>query len=166
MATIKSGQQKITACLWFNENAEEAVKFYLSVFKNSKRREVTYYGENQPMPEGTVLTIRFQIEGQEFLALNGGPHFRFTEAVSFVMNCKTQKEIDFYWEKLSKGGEKSMCGWLKDKFGLSWQVAPTIIGEMVTDKNEERASRVMQAILRMQKIDIQTLKDAYAGKKK
>jgi predicted 3-demethylubiquinone-9 3-methyltransferase (glyoxalase superfamily) len=163
MATIKNNQQKITACLWFDNNAEEAVKFYTSVFKNSKKGDVSYYSENAPMPKGTVLTIRFQIEGQEFLALNGGPYFKFTEAVSFVVNCKTQKEIDYYWETLSKGGAKVECGWLKDKFGLSWQVVPTIINELITDKNAEKSSRVMQAIWKMKKLDIKTLKQAYAG---
>jgi len=165
MATIKSDQQKITPCLWFNENAEEAVKFYTSVFKNSKKGAVSHYGEGAPMPKGTVLTIKFQIERQEFLALNGGPHFKFTEAVSFIVNCKTQKEIDYYWEELSKGGTKVECGWLKDKFGLSWQVAPTIMSELMSDKNAEKSSRVMQAILKMKKLDIETLKKAYAGPK-
>ena len=162
MATIKNSQ-KITPCLWFNNNAEEAVKFYTSVFKNSKKGTVTYYGENAPMPKGTVLTVTFQIEGQEFLALNGGPHFKFTEAVSFVVNCKTQKEIDYYWEALSEGGAKVECGWLKDKFGLSWQVAPTIISKMMANKNPGKSSKVMQAILKMKKLDIKTLKEAYAG---
>ena len=162
MATIKNSQ-KITPCLWFNNNPEEAVKFYTSVFKNSKKGTVTYYGENAPMPKATVLTVTFQIEGQEFLALNGGPHFKFTEAVSFVVNCKTQKEIDYYWEALSEGGAKVECGWLKDKFGLSWQVAPTIISKMMADKNPGKSSKVMQAILKMKKLDIKTLKEAYAG---
>ena len=166
MATIKANQQKITACLWFNNNAEEAVKFYTSVFKNAKKVNVSYYGEGAPMPKGTVLTITFQIEGQEFLALNGGPHFKFTEAISFIVHCKTQKEIDYYWEELSKGGAKVECGWLKDKFGLSWQVVPTIISEMMTGKNAEKSSRVMQAILKMKKLDIKTLKQAYAGHSK
>lgn len=155
--------QKITPCLWFNSNAEEAVKFYLSVFKNSKKGRVSYYGENAPMPKGTVLTVAFQLEGQEFLALNGGPHFKFTEAISLIVNCTTQKEIDYYWEALSEGGVKVECGWLKDKFGLSWQVVPTIISKMMTDKNAEKSSRVMQAILKMKKLDIKTLKQAYAG---
>ena len=164
MATIKSGKQRITACLWFNRNTEEAVKFYTSVFKKSKRGKASYYGKNAPMPEGTVLTIPFKLEGQDFLALNGGPDFKFTEAISLIINCKTQKEIDYYWEKLSKGGEKVQCGWLKDKFGLSWQVVPTMINKMLTDKNAEKSSRVMQAILRMKKIDIKTLEKAYSGK--
>jgi predicted 3-demethylubiquinone-9 3-methyltransferase (glyoxalase superfamily) len=165
MAIIKSNQPKITPCLWFNDNAEEAVKFYTSVFKKSKKGKVSHYGENAPMPKGTVLTVVFQIEGQEFLALNGGPYFNFTEAISFVINCKTQKELDYYWEKLSKGGAKVQCGWLKDKFGVSWQVVPTVINEMITDKDSEKSSRVMQAILKMKKIDIKTLEQAYKGKK-
>ena len=290
---------KITPCLWFNDNAEEAVKFYTSILKNSKKGKASRYGEGAPMPKGTVLTVTFQIEGQEFLALNGGPYFKFTpaislfvqcktehdiddlfkklssggeilmpldkypfsekyafvkdkfgvawqlmlthtqqhiapcllfvgkdhgkaeaairfytsvfkhasvqhlhhyeegegtqvgtvkhasfllegqefmamdgagahaftfnESISFVVNCKTQKEIDYYWEKLSKGGAKVQCGWLKDKFGISWQVVPTIISEMLTDKNAEKSSRVMQAILKMKKLDIKSLKQAYAG---
>ncbi|MEP6594818.1 MAG: VOC family protein [Ginsengibacter sp.] len=162
MATIKNSQ-KITPCLWFDSNAEEAVKFYTSVFKNPKKAGVSYYGENAPMPKGTVLTVTFQIEGQDFLALNGGPHFKFTEAISFVVNCKTQKEIDYYWEALSEGRAKVECGWLKDKCALSWQVVPTIISKMMTDKNAEKSSRVMQAILKMKKLDIRTLKEAYAG---
>jgi predicted 3-demethylubiquinone-9 3-methyltransferase (glyoxalase superfamily) len=165
MATIKSTQQKITPCLWFNDNAEDAVKFYTSVFKKSKKGKVSRYGEGAPLPAGTALTVVFQIEGQEFLALNGGPYFHFTEAVSFVVNCKTQEEMDYYWEKLSKGGSKQQCGWLKDKFGLSWQIAPTVIAEMLTDKDPEKTSRVMQAILKMKKIDLKKLKQAYQGSK-
>ena len=163
MATIKSKHQKITPCLWFNDNAEEAVKFYVSVFKKSKKGKVSRYGEGAPLPKGTALTVTFQIDGQEFLALNGGPHFKFTEAVSFIVKCKTQKEIDYYWEKLSNGGSEVECGWLKDKFGLSWQVVPAILSGMMTDKKSEKSSRVMQAILKMKKLDIKTLKDAYAG---
>lgn len=163
MASIKSDQKKITPCLWFNNNAEEAVGFYTSVFKNSKKGKITRYGEGAPLPKGTVLTISFQIEGQEFLALNGGPYFKFTEAISFIVNCKTQKEIDYYWEKLSKGGTKVQCGWLKDKFGLSWQIVPGIINEMMTDKDAEKSSRVMQAILKMKKLNINKLKQAYRG---
>jgi predicted 3-demethylubiquinone-9 3-methyltransferase (glyoxalase superfamily) len=164
MASINANQSKITICLWFNSNAEEAVTFYTSVFKKSKIGKASYYGKNAPMPEGTVLTIPFRLEGQEFLALNGGPDFKFTEAISLIVNCSTQKEIDYYWEKLSKRGEKVQCGWLKDKFGLSWQVVPTIVNEMLTDKNAEKSSRVMQAILKMKKINIKTLNKAYSGK--
>jgi predicted 3-demethylubiquinone-9 3-methyltransferase (glyoxalase superfamily) len=163
MAAINSIQQKITPCLWFDGNAEEAVDFYTSVFKNSKKEIVSHYGEGAPMPKGTVLTIRFQIETQEFLALNGGPFFKFTEAVSFVINCETQEEIDYYWEQLSAGGTKVECGWLKDKFGVSWQVVPTVLGEMMTDKDEEKSSRVMQALMKMKKLDLKSLKQAYAG---
>jgi len=160
MATIKT--QAITPCLWFDANAEEAVKFYTSVFKNAKKGALTRYGEGAPLPKGTVLTISFKILGQEFLALNGGPQFKFTEAVSFIVNCKTQKEIDYYWEKLSAGGgQKSQCGWLKDKFGLSWQVAPSeLLSKMLTDK--KRAGAVFQAIMPMKKLDIKTLKEAYS----
>jgi predicted 3-demethylubiquinone-9 3-methyltransferase (glyoxalase superfamily) len=164
MATIKRQQQKITPCLWFSDNAEEAVTFYLTVFKNSKKGKVSHYGEDAPLPKGTVLTIEFQIAGQKFLALNGGPIFKFTEAVSFVVNCETQKEIDYYWEKLSKGGAKVECGWLKDKFGLSWQIVPTVLGEMMSSKSSEKSSRVMQAIMKMTKLDIKRLEKAYQGK--
>jgi predicted 3-demethylubiquinone-9 3-methyltransferase (glyoxalase superfamily) len=166
MATIKSQQQKITPCLWFDTNAEEAVNFYISIFKNAKKGKISRYGEGAPLPKGTVLTISFQIAGQKFMALNGGPYFKFTEAVSFVVNCETQKEIDYYWEKLSKGGAKVECGWLKDKFGLSWQIVPTILSELMTDKNSGKSSRVMQAILKMKKLDIKTLQKAFQGNKK
>jgi len=165
MATIKR-QQKITPFLWFNNNAEEAVKFYISVFKNSKKGKVSYFAEGTPMPKGSVMTVMFQIEGQEFLAFNGWPIFTFTEAISFVVNCKTQKEIDYYWEKLSKGGAKSACGWLKDKFGVSWQVVPEMISEMLTDENIEKSTRAMQAIWKMKKINMKTLQEAFKGTKK
>ncbi|MFL5728688.1 MAG: VOC family protein [Cytophagaceae bacterium] len=163
MATIKS-QQKIKACLWFDANAAEAAKFYTSVFKNSKIGKTSYYGEGGPMPKGTVLVVDFQIAGQKFMALNGGPYFKFSEAVSFVVNCDTQKEIDYYWEKLSKGGTKSECGWLKDKFGLSWQVVPTVLSELISSKSAGKSSRVMQALLQMKKLDIKALEKAYQGK--
>jgi predicted 3-demethylubiquinone-9 3-methyltransferase (glyoxalase superfamily) len=171
MATIKS-HQKITPFLSFDRNAEEAVKFYVSVFsagpggKNSKIGKVSYYGEGTSIPAGTVMTVMFKIEGQQFFALNGGPNFKFTEAISFMVNCKTQNEIDYYWEKLSKGGTKVQCGWLKDKFGVSWQVVPTIISEIITDKNAEKNTRVMQAIMKMKKLNIKTLEQAYNGKNK
>jgi predicted 3-demethylubiquinone-9 3-methyltransferase (glyoxalase superfamily) len=155
--------QKITPFLWFDNNAEEAVNFYISVFINSKVLSTTRYGEAGPGPAGTVLTAAFQLQGQEFIALNGGPHFKFTEAVSFSVNCETQEEVDEYWEKLSEGGEKGRCGWLKDKFGLSWQVNPAVLGEMLQDKDPEKAKRVMEAMLQMDKIDIPTLKKAYEG---
>jgi predicted 3-demethylubiquinone-9 3-methyltransferase (glyoxalase superfamily) len=153
--------QKITPFLWFDDQAEEAMKFYVSIFKHSKVLGVARYGETGPGPKGTVMTARFQLEGQEFVALNGGPQFKFTEAISFLVNCETQEEVDYFWEKLSDGGEKSRCGWLKDKFGLSWQVVPTVLSEMLQDKNAQKSQRVMKAMLQMDKIDIQGLKRAY-----
>ncbi len=153
--------QKITPFLWFDGNAEEAMNFYTSIFKNSKIVNVAHYGEAGPGPKGTVMAGTFQLEGQEFIALNGGPRFKFTEAISFVVNCKTQEEVDKYWEKLSEGGEKSKCGWLKDKYGLSWQVVPTVLDEMLQDKDPAKAKRVMEAMLQMDKIDIKKLKQAY-----
>jgi predicted 3-demethylubiquinone-9 3-methyltransferase (glyoxalase superfamily) len=164
MATIKSPQEKITPCLWFNDNGEEAAKFYISVFKNSKIGKISRYGEGAPLPKGTALVVNFQLAGQKFMALNGGPHFKFTEAISFVVNCETQKEIDYYWEKLSKGGAKVECGWLKDKYGLSWQIVPNILGELISGKNPEKSSRMMQALWKMKKLDIKKLKEAYEGK--
>jgi predicted 3-demethylubiquinone-9 3-methyltransferase (glyoxalase superfamily) len=161
MKSINSS--KITPCLWFNNNAEEAVKYYLSVFKNSKAIVTTRYGKNAPMPEGSVLTIKFQLEGQDFLALNGGPTFTFSEAISFIVNCETQKEIDEFWNKLSAGGTTQQCGWLKDKFGVSWQIVPVILNEMIQDSNTERSNRVMQALMQMVKLDIEKLKIAYRG---
>ena len=156
--------QKITPFLWFNGQAEEAVKFYTSIFKNSKIGNVSRYGEEAAkvsgIPAGTVMTAAFQLEGQEFVALNGGPQFPFTEAISFVVNCETQEELDRYWEKLSAGGKEVQCGWLKDKFGVSWQVVPTILGQLLQDKDRVKAGRVMNAMLQMKKIDIATLKRA------
>ena len=157
-------KQKITPFLWFNDNAEEAINFYTSIFKNSKIGSVARYGEAGPGPKGSVMTATFQIEGQEFITLNGGPHFKFTEAISFVVDCDTQEEVDEFWEKLSAGGEKSRCGWLKDKFGLSWQVVPNILGKLMQDKDAERANKVMQAILQMDKLDIKLLEQAYNRK--
>jgi predicted 3-demethylubiquinone-9 3-methyltransferase (glyoxalase superfamily) len=156
--------QKITPFLWFDDNAEEAIKFYKSVFKDSKIGKVARYGEAGPGPKGTVMTATFEIEGQEFIALNGGPQFKFSEAISFVVNCKTQKEVDYFWEKLSDGGEKSQCGWLKDKFGLSWQIVPTALPKMLSDRDAKRSQRVMKAMLQMKKIDIAALKRAYESK--
>jgi len=156
--------QKITPFLWFDNNAEEAVNFYVSLFKNSKVLSITRYGEAGPGPAGTVLTAAFQLQGQEFIALNGGPQFKFTEAISFSVNCETQEEVDQYWEKLSEGGEKGRCGWLKDKYGLSWQVNPVVLGEMLQDEDPEKAKRVMEAMLQMDKLDIETLKKAYEGR--
>ena len=160
--------QKITPCLWFDNQAEEAVKFYASIFKNSKVGRIVRYGEAgakvSGRPKGTVMTVKFQLQGQEFLALNGGPHFKFTEAISFIVNCETQEEIDEMWEKLSEGGEKGRCAWLKDKYGLSWQIVPPVLGEMLQDKDAKKSERVMKAMLQMDKLDIKTLKQAYEQK--
>jgi predicted 3-demethylubiquinone-9 3-methyltransferase (glyoxalase superfamily) len=160
--------QKITPCLWFDSQAEGAVNFYTSIFKNSKIGSVARYGEAgakaSGRPKGTVMTITFKLEGQEFLALNGGPIFKFTEAISFIVNCETQKELDRLWEKLSEGGdEKSQqCGWLKDRYGVSWQIVPSVLGKMLQGKDAGKAERVMKAMLQMKKINIKTLKQAYA----
>jgi predicted 3-demethylubiquinone-9 3-methyltransferase (glyoxalase superfamily) len=156
--------RKITPFLWFDAEAEEAMNFYVSIFPNSKVLSVTRYGDTGPGPKGTVVTANFQLNGQQFTALNGGPLFKFTEAVSFVVNCETQEEVDKFWEKLSEGGEKSRCGWLKDKYGLSWQIVPTVLTEMMQDKDSEKSQRVMNALLQMDKIDIQRLKQAYEQK--
>ena len=153
--------QKITPFLWFDGKAEEAMNFYIAIFKNSKILSVTRYGEAGPGPKGTVMTAKFDLNGQEFVALNGGPQFTFTEAISFVVNCETQQEVDELWEKLSEGGQKSKCGWLKDKYGLSWQVVPTALIEMLQDKDAKKSNRVMQAMLQMGKIEIETLRRAY-----
>ena len=161
MAAIKHLPQKISTCLWFNDNAEQAVNFYTSVFKNSSIGSFTYYGENAPMPEGTILTIPFQLEGQEFLALNGGPAFTFNEAISFIVNCDTQNEIDEYWEKLLEGGKAQMCGWLKDQYGLSWQIVPTLLGEMLQSKDSKKVNSVFQCVMQMVKPDIEKLKNAF-----
>lgn len=155
--------QKITPFLWFNDNAEEAVNFYVSVFKNSKVLSVSRYGEAGPGPKGKVMTATFQLEGQQFIALNGGPQFKFTEAISLFVNCETQQEVDEVWEKLSAGGEEGRCGWLKDRYGLSWQIIPTALGEMLGDKHRARVKRVMDAMLQMDKIDVARLKQAYDG---
>jgi predicted 3-demethylubiquinone-9 3-methyltransferase (glyoxalase superfamily) len=160
--------QKITPCLWFDNNAEEAAKFYVSIFKNSKVEHVTRYGEAgakvSGRPKGSVMTATFEIEGQKFMALNGGPHFQLSEAISFIVNCGTQEEIDDFWEKLSAGGEKGVCGWLKDKYGLSWQIVPTVLAEMMQDKDSGKTNRVMEAIMHMKKIDIARLEQAYRQK--
>ncbi|MGH9429317.1 MAG: VOC family protein, partial [Terriglobia bacterium] len=152
--------QKITPFLWFNDQAEEAMNFYVSIFKNSKVLSVARYGEGGPGPKGTVMTAKFQLDGQGFIALNGGPHFKVTEAISFSVDCKTQEEVDEFWEKLSAGGEEGQCGWLKDKYGLSWQINPTILGELLNDPDPQRSKRVMEAMLKMKKIDIKALKQA------
>ena len=153
--------QKITPFLWFDDKAEEASRFYVSIFKNSKVGSISRYGDEGPGPKGTVMVAKFELDGQEFLALNGGPQFTFSPAVSFVVNCKSQEEVDQYWEKLSEGGEKVQCGWLKDKYGLSWQVVPTILSELLQDKDAAKSQRVMKAMLQMKKIDIEGLKRAY-----
>jgi predicted 3-demethylubiquinone-9 3-methyltransferase (glyoxalase superfamily) len=154
--------QKIHPFLWFNDSAEEAVKFYLSVFKNSKMTTITRYQEGGMGPAGSVMTIAFQLDGQEFVALNGGPSYTITPAISFVVNCDTQEEIDYYWDKLSDGGLKVQCGWLQDKFGVSWQVVPPILIELLSDPDAAKSQRVMQAMLKMIKLDINELKRAAA----
>jgi predicted 3-demethylubiquinone-9 3-methyltransferase (glyoxalase superfamily) len=158
--------QKITHHLWFDNNAEEAAKFYTSIFKNSKIIGITHYGESAAevsgRPKGTVMTVRFELEGQEFMALNGGPLFKFSPAISFLVSCETQEEVDNLWEKLSEGGEVEQCGWLKDKFGVSWQIVPNVLGEMVQDKDAKKSERVIKAMLQMKKLDIQGLRKAYA----
>jgi len=156
--------QKITPFLWFDNNVEEAVNHYLSIFKNSKIVTVVRYGDAGPGPKGSVMTIAFQLEGQDFIALNGGPIFKFTEAISLSVDCKTQQEVDELWEKLSDAGQKGQCGWLKDKFGLSWQINPSVLVEMLQDKDAEKSQRVMQAMLQMGKIDIARLRQAYEQK--
>ncbi|MBA2369829.1 MAG: VOC family protein [Candidatus Protochlamydia sp.] len=160
--------QKINPCLWFNCNAEEAVNFYLSIFKNSKINQIARYGnagfEIHKMKSGTVMTIEFELLGQVYVALNGGPDFKFTEAVSFIVNCETQEEVDELWEKLSEGGGKGPCGWLKDKYRLSWQIVPTILGKMFQDEDAEKRDRVMAAMLQMKKLDIKILEQAYNEK--
>jgi predicted 3-demethylubiquinone-9 3-methyltransferase (glyoxalase superfamily) len=157
----------ITPCLWFDNQAEEAARFYTSIFENSKLGTISYYGEAgskaSGRPKGSVMTVEFELDGRKFLALNGGPEFKFTEAISLVANCKNQDEVDEIWSGLTAGGSESVCGWLKDRYGLSWQVTPTILQEMIEDDDPERADRVMAAMLTMRKIDIATLKEAYEG---
>jgi predicted 3-demethylubiquinone-9 3-methyltransferase (glyoxalase superfamily) len=154
--------QKITPFLWFDGQAEEAAKFYVSIFKNSRLGTISYYGDAGPGPKGSVMSVTFQLEGQEFFALNGGPHFTFSPAISFFVNCETQEEVDDLWERLSTGGEKQQCGWLKDKYGLSWQIIPTVLGELLRDKDPKKATNVMKAMMQMGKIDIKRLKQAAA----
>jgi predicted 3-demethylubiquinone-9 3-methyltransferase (glyoxalase superfamily) len=153
--------QKITPFLWFDDKAEEAANFYVSIFKNSKVGRATRYGEGGPGPKGKVMSVTFELDGQEFYALNGGPMFSFTPAISFFVNCDTQQEVDELWGKLSAGGEESRCGWLKDKYGLSWQIIPSALSKMLQDKDREKAKRVMDAMLQMGKIDISRLQQAY-----
>src|ERR1700756_4354291 len=152
--------QKIVTFLWFDNQAEEAANLYVSVFKNSKIGTVRRYGKAGPGPEGSVMTVTFQLEGQEFYALNAGPHFKFTPAISLFMNCESQEEVDELWEKLSAGGRKDRCGWLTDKFGLSWQIIPSVLGELLNDKDAEKSQRVMKAMRKMDKIEIDALKQA------
>jgi predicted 3-demethylubiquinone-9 3-methyltransferase (glyoxalase superfamily) len=166
---MQTGRQKITPFLWFDNQAEEAVIFYISIFKNSRIVSVTHYGEEgadaSGRPKGTVMTVAFQLDGQEFVALNGGPYFKFTEAISFVVNCESQNEVDYYWENLSEGGDEKaqQCGWLKDKYGVSWQIVPTVLSELLNDPDPDKSRRAMKAMLPMKKIDIEMLKKAVAG---
>lgn len=153
--------QKLTPCLWFDDKAEEAVHFYVSIFKNSKKGGVTYFGESGPRPKDMVMTVSFELDGTEFLALNGGPEFNFTPAISFIVNCETQKEIDTLWEKLSAGGAPGQCGWLTDKYGVSWQIVPTILPSLMLSKDARKSERVMKALLQMTKLDIKKLTQAF-----
>ncbi len=155
--------QKITPFLWFDNQAEEAMNFYVSIFKNSKVGTVSRYGDAGPGPKGSVMVANFQLNGQEFMALNGGPQYKFTEAISFFVNCETQEEVDELWEKLSAGGQEIQCGWLKDKYGLCWQIVPTILLQMLSDKDPQKSQRVMKAMMQMIKIDIKDLQKAYDG---
>ena len=158
--------QKITPFLWFDGNAEEAANFYISIFKNSKMGTISRYGDAGPGAKGSVMSVTFQLEGQEFFALNGGPQFKFTPAISLFVNCETQQEVDDLWEKLSAGGRTDRCGWLQDKFGLSWQIIPAVLGQLLGDKDPQRAKRAMQAMLQMTKIDINKLQQAAAADSK
>jgi predicted 3-demethylubiquinone-9 3-methyltransferase (glyoxalase superfamily) len=163
MASInKFIMQKITPSLWFDKQAEEAVKFYTSIFKNSRIASVTRYGEAGPGPKGSVMTVTFDLEGQAFMAINGGPYYTLSPAISFLVNCKTQEEVDELWEKLSAGGEVVQCGWLKDKYGISWQIVPTILDELLNDPDPVKSQKVMKAMLQMKKISIEGLQKAYA----
>ena len=153
--------QKITPFLWFDNKAEEAMRFYTSIFKNSKVGEIRRYGDAGPGPKGSVMSTTFVLEGQEFIALNGGPHFKFTPTISLFVNCETQEEVDELWSKLSAGGRIDRCGWLQDKYGLSWQIIPKALGEMLADKDPEKSQSVMKAMLQMDKIDVKRLKEAY-----
>ncbi len=152
---------KITPFLWFDAQAEEAMNFYCSIFPNSKPGSVSRYGEGAPLPSGNVTSVTFELEGQEFMALNGGPHFQFSPAISLFVNCETQAEVDDLWEKLSQGGEKQQCGWLRDKFGVSWQIIPVALGQMLQDPDKKKSQNVMEAMLQMHKIDLHVLREAY-----
>jgi predicted 3-demethylubiquinone-9 3-methyltransferase (glyoxalase superfamily) len=156
--------QKLSTCLWFDGKAEEAMNFYTSIFKDSKKGKISRYGDRAHFPKGTVMVATFELLGHDFMALNGGPQFTFSPAISFVVNCETQEEVDEFWEKLSAGGEKVQCGWLKDKYGVSWQIVPTILAQLMSDKDASKTQRVMQALMQMKKLDIQKLQDAYDGK--
>ena len=156
-----NAMQKITPFLWFDGQAEEAAKFYVSIFKNSKIGTVNRYGDHGPGPKGTVMIATFQIDGQDFIALNGGPQFKISPAISFVVNCETQEEVDHFWEKLSEGGSKQQCGWLQDKFGVSWQIVPTALARLMSDPDREKSGRVMGALMQMTKIEIRKLQEAY-----
>ena len=156
----KPFEQKISSFLWFNNNAEEAVNFYVSIFKNSSIRRTVHYGESGPGPKGSVLTIDFVLEGQEFTALNGGPEFKFNEAISQVVHCRSQEEVDYYWDKLGAGGQIIECGWLKDKFGLAWQIVPDVLLEAIRDDDPQRKDRVMKAMMKMKKLDVKALQQA------
>jgi predicted 3-demethylubiquinone-9 3-methyltransferase (glyoxalase superfamily) len=160
----KPRTQKVTTFLWFNNNAEEAVNFYVSVFKNSKILASIPYGEAGPGPKGSVMTIEFELDGQEFTALNGGPDFKFNEAMSLVVHCKTQQEVDYFWDKLGEGGQIIECGWLKDKYGVAWQVTPDILLDLIQDSDQQKSQRVMKAMMKMKKLDIDKLQQAAAGK--
>ncbi len=157
-------QKRITPCLWFDTQAEEAAKYYTSVFKKSKITDTAYYNEAGPMPAGTVLTVSFEIDGQEFVALNGGPEFTFNESISFQVHCKDQAEVDYYWEKLSERGEESVCGWLKDRYGVSWQIVPTRLTELIGDPDKAKAARAMDAMMGMKKLDIAAIEQAASRK--
>jgi predicted 3-demethylubiquinone-9 3-methyltransferase (glyoxalase superfamily) len=159
---MKQIKQKVSPALWFDNNGEEAVNFYISVFKNSKINKIIRYGEAGPGPSGTVMAISFELDGEEFTAINGGPHFTFSPAISFVVKCVNQDEVDYYWEKLSAGGRQDQCGWLADKFGVSWQVVPVTLLELLDDPDPAKSKRVMEAVLHMHKIEIELLRRAYA----
>ncbi len=165
---MRKSMQRITPFLWLDHQAEEAAKFYVSIFKNSRIASIARYDEEAAQasgrPKGSVMTVAFELDGQEFVALNGGPLFKFTEAISLVVNCETQEEVDHFWEKLSAGGQEVQCGWLKDRFGVSWQVVPIILSEMLHDKDPEKSKRVMAAMLKMKKMSIEALKKAYDGR--
>ena len=160
---MNAPRQKITPFLWFDHQAEEAINFYTSIFRNSRLQNVTRYGEVGPGPKGTVMTASFQLEGQEFTALNGGPEFKFNEAISFVVHCQTQEEVDYYWDKLLAGGSPVQCGWLKDRFGVFWQIVPDVLMQLLQDKDTAKSQRVMKAMMQMVKLDISAIKKAAEG---